>query len=150
MAYMAQRQIGSGESVYSLGTRSRGFGSYDKTGDWEWMYYPPPYDFLAPADSVAVPAPILYTPSRGLSGCGCGGTCGGCGDDHSHGLGLFDSGFDLSGWGVAEWGTVAFGVYVLAKVFGDAKRVGTKVRKVSRGVKAKRRKQLQAQMDALR
>jgi hypothetical protein len=36
-----------------------GLGEYEKTGNWQWEYYPPPYDFLRPADSVAMPPPVL-------------------------------------------------------------------------------------------
>jgi hypothetical protein len=51
------------------------------------------------------------TPAKS-DGCGCGGTCGGCGDDH--GMGFFTS-MDPSTWGIAEWGTVAAVGYVGAK-----------------------------------
>jgi hypothetical protein len=132
----------------------RGMGSYDHTGDWEWLYYPPPYDFLAPPDSVAIPAPILYTPGGGLSGlggCGCGGTCGGCGDHHLHGMGLFDTGFDLTGWGIGEWAVAGVGLYTLFKIIGDTKRVTSSVKKSSRSraAKLRRRESLEKQLAAL-
>lgn len=39
------------------------------------------------------------------SGCGCG--CGGgCAKNPSVGMGLFDSGADISGWGMPEWSIV--------------------------------------------
>ena len=47
-------------------------------------------------------------------GC-CGGAC-------NRGLGYFDSGWDLSGWGVVEWLTVAAGAYVLFSVLSTTKR----------------------------
>ena len=109
----------------------RGIGAYDPVGDWRWEYYPPPYDFLAPADSHAVPAPILFpasagrTAGRGIGGCGCGGSCGGCGG-HSHGIGLFDS-TDFATWGVAEWSVIAGGVYLLFSLWGDTKRGASRV-----------------------
>jgi hypothetical protein len=113
----------------------RGMGSYDQVGDRTWEYYPPPYDFLAPRDSVAIPAPILYTPGGGLSGlggCGCGGTCGGCGD-HSHGMGLFDTGLDMSGWGLPEYGVLAGAAFLVYSLVSG----GRKARKSSRARKSK-------------
>lgn len=124
-----------------------GLGAYDHTGDWSWEYYPPPYDFLAPADSTAMPAPFI-TSNGGLSGCGCGGSCGGCGG-HSHGMGLFDSGLDLTQWGVPEWSIAGLGLYTLFKLLGDTKRATSAVRKSSRRSKAKRRASLQSELDSL-
>jgi hypothetical protein len=96
----------------------RGFSGYQHTGDWTWEYYPPPYDFLAPRNSAAVP-PFVY-PVRGV-GCGCSGSCGGA----CHGgLGLFDSGLDISQWGIGEWVAVALGVYLVGSVIGDTRRAG--------------------------
>lgn len=90
MAYMLQR---------------RGVGDYRKLdGSYAWMFYPPPYDFLAPANSVAMPPPIL--PARnfsGLSGLGCGECGGTCGA--KKGVGLFDS-FDPTTWAFGEWALV--------------------------------------------
>jgi|SRR5579863_891971 len=127
-----------------------GIGDYDRTGDWTWEYYPPPYDFLAPADSVSMPAPILTAPGvpwrrsspqkpigAGAAGCGCGGTCGGCGD-HSHGLGdgLFNTGLfvnpDLSTWGVGEWLTIGLGGYLLISLLHDTKQVARRTRKAGK------------------
>lgn len=59
------------------------------------------------------PTPIYFaTPAgqAGIRGLGCGGNCG-CKD--CKGFGYFDTGLDYTGWGVAEWATVAFGVYVV-------------------------------------
>lgn len=134
--------------------RQRGLGEYEHTGDWGWEYYPPPYDFLAPSDSVPMPAPILGRrrgpvvafssanrggfPARrpivapGVGGCHCGGTCGHC----KAGLGLFDS-MDFTTWGVGEWATVALGVYLLSSMFGDTRRVA---RSVSKG-RARRKRE---------
>lgn len=93
---------------------------YSKTGDWGWEFYPPPYDFLAPRNSAAMPAPVI---GRGVSGLGCGGKCGGSccgGGDHAHGMGLFESGLDYTQWGVAEWGAVIVGGYLVMSLVGDA------------------------------
>jgi hypothetical protein len=105
-----------------------GIGDYEQTGNWEWEYYPPPYDFLAPPDAAAMPAPILQ---RGV-GCGgdhcdCGGACGG----HAPGIGLFDS-TDFTQWGVAEWGAIAVGAYLVISLFTDASRASRSVKKYTR------------------
>lgn len=107
-------------------TKGRGFGDvargYQASGDWSWMFYPAPFDFLAPKDSTPQPAPTI----SGFSGCGCGGKCGGCGD---HGVGqatgVFGSGLfsstDISQWGIGEWALVGVGLYVAGSIFGDVK-----------------------------
>jgi hypothetical protein len=124
----------------------RGFGGYQRTGNWTWEFYPPPYDFLAPRNSAPVP-PFVY-PGRGVGGCGCGGSCGGA----CHGgLGLFESGLDLSQWGLGEWAAVGLGVYLLSSVFGDVKRVGGHVRKARRmsESKARRKERLEKELKEL-
>lgn len=107
-----------------------GIGDYENTGNWAWEFYPPPYNFLAPADSVAMPPPVLggaavvpRSPGLGCGGssCSCGGTCSGAaGHDHA-GLGLFDS-MDWTTWGVGEWTAIGIGAYVLLSVIGDTRR----------------------------
>jgi|HubBroStandDraft_2_1064218.scaffolds.fasta_scaffold193242_2 hypothetical protein len=72
-----------------------------------------------------------FSPNKSSSGggCGCGGTCGGCGG-HDHGMGYFTS-MDPSTWGVPEWGTIAAGLFVGAKVIGShpvVKRAGKKAK----------------------
>jgi hypothetical protein len=166
--------------------QNRGMGDYDRSGNYAWEFFPPPYDFLAPADSAPQPAPIMRgrsirwgvgdyqaqafaTPqvlnapmrdasiaipngwggvtlappailTKGLSGCGCGcnGAAGRCGgDDHKHGLGLFESGFDYTNWGIAEWVAVAGGGYLLLSLVGD---VFTAKRGVERYTAKRRRR----------
>lgn len=119
-----------------------GIGDYEHTGNWQWEYYPPPYDFLRPADSVAMPPPVLGGASvvpSGLGcggGCGCGGTCGGGGGRHDHaGLGLFDS-MDWTTWGLGEWTAIAIGSYVLLSVIGDTKRTVTRTKKAAKAFKS--------------
>jgi hypothetical protein len=58
----------------------------------------------------------------GHDDCGCGGTCGGCGD---HGMGFFTN-MDPSTWGLPEWGTVAAGGYVAMKALAPAAKRGGK------------------------
>lgn len=121
-----------------------GIGAYDNTGNWEWEYYPPPYDFLAPANGVAMPPPILA--KRGV-GCDCGGTCGGCGDhSHSSGIGLFDS-TDFATWGWAEYLAIGGGLYLLFSLLGDAKSGAKKVQRVRS--KSRRRAQARKQLESL-
>jgi hypothetical protein len=169
-AYMPQGGLWEASGIGGL----RGFGDYEHTGNWSWEFYPPPYDFLAPKNSVAMPAPVLYTPQHyagprgtGVSGCGCGGTCGGCGGGHSHGMGqddsttaapttlnlgtLFSSGLDFTSWGIGEWAIAGLGAYLVISLFSDVSK-GTK--KVTRSVssarrRARKKKQLQEEADAL-
>ena len=71
--------------------------------------------------------------SMGL-GCACGGDCGNCGN----GLGLFDSGFDLTQWGWPEYAVAAFAVYALFGAWTTTKRgvrsAGERIRKTRRKV----------------
>jgi hypothetical protein len=111
-----------------------GIGAYDQTGDWSWEFFPPPYDAIGPKNPVAMPAPIILTPNGplrpgGLSGCGCGGKCGGCG--HKHGVGLFDS-TDFSTWGIGEYAAIGLGIYMLGSIMGDFGRAKKKVGKIRR------------------
>lgn len=113
MAYLTQNRPGMGE--------------YDKSGNWGWEFFPPPYDFLAPRPAAAMPAPIL-----GMGGCGCGGR-GGCGGgcaSHRHGMGLFESGLDWSQWSIPEWTLVAVGSYLVISFLGDLTRGVRTVKKV--------------------
>jgi hypothetical protein len=73
-------------------------------------------------------------------GLGCPGLCcgGGCG------LGLFDSGFDISQWGIMEWLTVAGGLYIVFSVFSTTKRGVAAARELPR----KRRKSRAARLRA--
>jgi hypothetical protein len=108
-----------------------GIGDYQKTGDWGWEFYPPPYDFLAPPDSAAMPPWVIGGPrGMGCAGdCGCGGSCnGGLG---RMGMGLFDS-TDFSTWGIGEYAAIAAGVYLLYSVFSDTRRVSKRVKSYRR------------------
>lgn len=52
---------------------------------------------------------------QGLGDCGCG--CDRCG-----GLGLFDSGWDVSTWGLPEWGVVTVAAYMVGSTLFTTKR----------------------------
>jgi hypothetical protein len=154
-AYMPQTGATAGLwEASGIGAMRRGMGEYDKTGDWSWEYYPPPYDFLAPKNSAPMPAPILYTKKTGMGGCGCGcsGNCGGAG--HTHGVGdttddtaaaaviptgttvnlgtLFSSGLDFTSWGIGEWAVAGLGAYLVISLFNDVGSAGKKVKKTLR------------------
>ena len=55
------------------------------------------------------------------TGLGCPGVCG------CSGMGLFDSGFDPTTWGIAEWLTVAGGLYVAFSLLFTTKRAASAV-----------------------
>ena len=132
---------------------------YSQPGNYSIEFFTPPYDFLAAAGSHYQPVPRLrsngglvrkqsYTPAltltheqwknrdRGMgaccSSCAHGGACSGA----SHGVGLFDSGLDYEGWGMAEWAIAGLGTYALFSMFSTTKRG---VEKVSRGAQRVRR-----------
>jgi hypothetical protein len=112
-----------------------GVGSYNKIGNWTWMFAPPPYGFTGPANPSPDP-PIRWNGLSGLSGCAGGCGCGGkCGDKHDHGMGFFSSGMDFNGWGAAEWGIVALGGYLALSIIGDAFTVGRAAREGGRRTK---------------
>ena len=81
-------------------------------------FYPPPYGFIG---GMGCP---------GKSDCGCGGKCGGCGD--GHGMGLFDSGTDISGWGLPEWGLLGVGAFALFSMTSSVSRGARSVRRTLR------------------
>ena len=133
--------------------RQVGLGEYEKTGDWSWEFYPPPYNFLAPRDSASMPAPVLYTPlasGPGL-GCACGGSCGHCSSASGGGLGLFDAGFDVSQWGTGEWVAAGAIGYLALKIVGDVMRTGQKVRRAvrKRSYKKSRKAELKKELATL-
>lgn len=65
----------------------------------------------------------------GLGCVACAGTC--------EGLGLFDSGTDVSGWGALEWGAVGLGLFAAFSMFSTTRRA---TRAVGEGVRRTRRR----------
>jgi len=120
-------------------TRS-GFGDYNQVrGSYEWMFYPPPYQFADPAKTT--PPPNFYAPaaSMGLGcggGCSCGGTC--AKSQTNIGLGLFDSA-DWTTWGLGEWATIGVGLYLGMSILGDIGGAAKGVRKAVRRRSYRRR-----------
>ena len=121
-----------------------GFGTYDRVkGSYEWMFYPPPYQFADPAKLT--PPPNFYAPAQTM-GLGCGGGCSSC----AHGgpcqgksrpvlgLCLFDSA-DWTTWGLGEWVTVGVGLYLGMSVIGDIGHGARTVRKAVRRRRSYRR-----------
>lgn len=66
----------------------------------------------------------------------------------NRGIGLFDSGLDVSIWGIAEWGLAVLGIYTAARLLGDVRSTTRKVRKSSRA-KAAGRESLKKQLAAI-
>lgn len=113
--------------------RRRGMGDYDRVSNWNWLYYPPPYAFANPNRPQPKAPPEFYAPAATM-GLGCGGCGGKCASCSAPGLGLFDTGLDVSGWGLGEWAVVAGAVVVGAAVFGKGKRT-VRTRRAIRRVK---------------
>ena len=67
-------------------------------------------------------------------GCAPGGACH-CGGKCQHGMGIFDSGTDISGWGWEEWSVVGVGAFAVLSMF-SATQSG--VRSVRRAVRRRR------------
>jgi hypothetical protein len=119
---------------------------YNQTPDYSWLFYPPPYNFLAPPAKFPKPgaiAPESVFQSMGLSGTcnglgctSCGGTCGmGQTGSGLFGTGLFVSS-DPSTWGMGEWATVIIGGYLAINVITDAQSAGRGARKAYRRIRS--------------
>ena len=115
---------------------------YSPTQNYSWLFYPPPYNFLAPPRTPVAPgSPESSVQSMGLGsacnglGCAsCGGTCGmGQTSTGLFGTGLFASS-DPSTWGVGEYAVIAIGGYLAINVITDAQSAGKATRKAYRRV----------------
>lgn len=108
---------------------------YDQTRNWSYLFYPPPYNFLAPPARLApgqlVPEDVLQP--RGMGCADCGGTCDGLGQASTglFGTGLFVSA-DPSTWGWGEYAVLAGGGYLAISLISDAQSAGGAVRKAYR------------------
>ena len=58
--------------------------------------------------------------------CHCGGKCG------QHGMGIFDSGTDISGWSWQEWGVVGIGAFAVWSMMSATQSGVRSVRRVVR------------------
>lgn len=130
--------------------RQRGVGDYDGVSNYEWMFNPPPYNFL---DAKGVkPPPNFYAPAATM-GLGCGSSCscaGTCAGRQKLGLGLFDSA-DWTTWGLGEWLTLGVGLYLGVKLLGDIGGAARGVRKAvrKRRGKSRRKKELQEELASI-
>ena len=114
---------------------SAGLSGYvpDSTRERLMTFYPPPYGFAGGMGSCC-------------ASCASGGTCEG-----AHGMGLFDSGTDISGWGWSEWIIVGIGVFAVGSAVSNVTNAG---RSLSRSVggyrrRSKRKRALQQQLSRL-
>jgi hypothetical protein len=91
--------------------------------------------------------------SHGKKGMGCSCGCGGgsgCSENEGMGaigLGLFDSGLDISGWGIGEWSTVAVGGFLILKLFTGTKKAAKSYKKYKR--RRARKSKLQSELASL-
>ena len=90
--------------------------------------------------------PVIYPQFIAANGLGCGGKqdcgCGGMGaltmDGTGFlGTGLFSGGFDLSTWGIGEYGVLALGAFTLYSLMQTTKQTYGRVRKSARRLRAK-------------
>jgi hypothetical protein len=86
-----------------------------------------------------------FTLRDAQSGLGCAAGCGCDGGCTKKGLGLFDSGLDLSGWGLPEMGVALLGLYMVFSTFSTTNRGYQRVRSAGRKRKsgAKKRRDLE-------
>lgn len=127
-----------------------GIGDYQPVADYSFEFYPPPYNFLAPQDSRAIPPPVL--PIK--NGLGCGGSDCGCGCKSKYitnvpqwnglGQGLFNTGLFTSAnpstWGLGEWAAVGVGLYFAGSLIGDVGRGASAAGKRGKRLSRKARK----------
>lgn len=119
---------------------------YQQTPDYSWLFFPPPYNFLAPPAKLPKPgqiAPENVFQSMGLSGtcngmgcASCGGTCGmGQAGNGLFGTGLFVSS-DPTTWGVGEYAVIAIGGYLVISMVSDAQSAGRATKKAYRRIRS--------------
>jgi hypothetical protein len=109
---------------------------YASGANWSYLFFPPPYNFLAPplnsrAEDVMQPRGS----GMGCSGIGCGG-CSGCGGLGQTSTGLFGTGLfvsaDPSTWGIGEWAVIGLGGLFAINAVTSAQSAGRGVRKAYR------------------
>jgi hypothetical protein len=120
---------------------------YAATPNYSFLFYPPPYNFLAPPATMPksgklAPEDVLQPMGTGMgcgSGCSCGGTCG-MGQTDSAGLfgtGLFTTA-DFTQWGWGEWAVVVAGSYFAISAVNDLQTGYTGARKAYKKYSRKR------------
>jgi hypothetical protein len=99
------------------------------------------HEHLGPGTSMVQRINWTTGDSMPLKGMGCGGGCGCDGGCAKKGLGLFDSGTDLTGWGWPEYLVVGLGGYVATSMLFGARRAAGRARAgISSGVKRGRQR----------
>lgn len=66
------------------------------------------------------------------------------------GLGLFESGFDLTQWGIGEWAIVVFGAYAFFSLVGDIGRARSTISQSGRRKQGRKRRIAKAREDLQR
>lgn len=93
------------------------------------------------------------TNSSSVVGLGCapGGACHCGGKCKQHGMGIFNSGTDISGWGWQEWGVVGIGAFAVWSMFSTTSRGVSTVKRSyrRRASRAAKRARLQKEMAGL-
>lgn len=89
-------------------------------------------------DALATLETALYTQAPTPAGMGsCCSSCAHGGPCTGHGMGIFDSGMDITQWGWMEWAIVGLSAWGLTSI---ATSTGRGVRKVRGGVRKYRRR----------
>jgi len=102
---------------------------------------------LAPQSAMTAFMSSGYGYNTGLGdctaggGCGCGGRCG---------LGLFDTGWDISGWTWMEWGVVLLGAYFVISAFSTTARIGRRAKRGAKRIAGSGKRRRKAQAEELR
>jgi hypothetical protein len=115
---------------------------YQSTPNWSYLFYPPPYNFLAPPATSAKPGTLapedVLQPmgtGMGCNGLGCttcGGTCGvGQTSSGLFGTGLFQSA-DPTTWGIGEWSVIGIGGFLAISAVNTSQTAARGVRKAYR------------------
>lgn len=103
----------------------------------------------SPNFGTALVQRTMMKPRRGMS-CACGNGGLGCAClSGVNGLGLFDTGLDLSGWGPMEWAVIGLGAFALYSMVSTTGRGVRGARKAvrSRSTRRRRREQLRRQLE---
>jgi len=90
-----------------------------------------PQRLTAPLQSAQIQIPNGW-------GMGCCASCASGGACSGHGMGLFDSGTDISGWGMPEWGLLGLGAFALYSMLSATRRGAGRVRRAVRRHRSRR------------
>ena len=135
---------------------------YAATPNYSFLFYPPPYNFLAPPATMPksgklAPEDVLQPMGSGMgcNGLGCTDCSGTCGMGQTEGAGLFGTGLFVSAdptqWGWGEWGVIALGTWAAVSMVSDLGRGGSALYAPIKRARSRSRKRaaLQADLDSL-